>query len=230
MQNTAAGDVELVALHSRPSAHAQGDVRLQLLHEPITQLATGDVLAVLTGEGRIVDAEDHLQRRLVNRDRRQGDGFSGSARVSPMWISAMPTTARQISPAATSSVSFRPRRSKVQLLHLFVAAPDLTIDASEQGDALALLDLAGEDAADADAADVIAHSRLTTSICKGASLSTSGGGDTLLMMTSNSGAQVLSRDAQVVGSDAITTGGIDRWEIERGVVGVQFDEQVEDAV
>src|SRR5204863_6286562 len=42
--------------------------------------------------------------------------------------------------------------------------------------------------------------------------------------------QVLRRDAQVGGGNPLPAGGVDHGEIERGVVGVQFDEQVVDFV
>src|SRR5207245_9744254 len=74
VQQAAAGDVELVlalgAWHD-----AQGDVGLQLLHQAVAQLPAGDVIAVLTGKGRVVDAEDHVERRFVHLDGRQRDGI-----------------------------------------------------------------------------------------------------------------------------------------------------------
>ena len=52
--------------------HAHGDIALQLLIEPVAQFPAGERLAFLAGEGRIVDAEHHVERRLVDGDRRQG--------------------------------------------------------------------------------------------------------------------------------------------------------------
>ena len=110
MQQTAAGDVELVALHL-VGRHAQGDVGFQLLHQPIAQLPAGDIGAVLTDERRIVDAEEHLQRRLIDGDRRQGDRVvevgDGVADVHALDADHGADVA-----GATSSVSMRPRRSK----------------------------------------------------------------------------------------------------------------------
>ena len=70
---------------------------------------------------------------------------------------------------------------------------------------------------------------MTTSICSGASGSTSGGG-TCFEDRVEERLQVRRRDGQVGGGDALPAGGVDRREVERGVVGVQFDEQVEDLV
>ena len=42
--------------------------------------------------------------------------------------------------------------------------------------------------------------------------------------------KILGRDRQVGGGDALAAGGVDDREVERGVVGVQLDEQVEDGV
>ena len=52
------------------SSHADRDVADQLLVEAIAQVARGDVLAFAAGERRGVDAEDHRDGRLVDRDRR----------------------------------------------------------------------------------------------------------------------------------------------------------------
>ncbi len=80
-------------------------------------------------------------------------GLSKSAMVSPMSTPSRPTTA-QMSPAATSSVSTRPRRSKTYSWATVssMRRPSCLSSAI----ALALADLAGDHPADGDAADVIA--------------------------------------------------------------------------
>ena len=72
VQQAAAGDEELVAAFlARP--HAQGNIRFQLLHQTLAQLPAGDVRSRLADERRIVDAEEHVKRRFIHVDRRQGD-------------------------------------------------------------------------------------------------------------------------------------------------------------
>ena len=49
---------------------AEGDVALQLLLEPQLQVLAGDVLAFAADEWRRIDAEHHLNRRLIDRHAR----------------------------------------------------------------------------------------------------------------------------------------------------------------
>ncbi len=66
MQFAAAADLERVGcLRLR---HAQRDVRIQFAPQPVAQLARREILAVLAGERRRVDAEEHRDGRLVDGD------------------------------------------------------------------------------------------------------------------------------------------------------------------
>ena len=64
VQDAAAGDGKL--LGADDGFDAQRDVLLQFLHQPLAEVAAGEILALLAGQGRGVDAEGHLQRRLIN--------------------------------------------------------------------------------------------------------------------------------------------------------------------
>ena len=123
--------------------------------EPIAQVARRDVLAVAAGHRRRVDAEDHRHGRLVDRDRRNGArGAPGSAIVSPIVMSSMP--ARQtMSPAAASldlDALQAVEREQLGDLRLLDAAVEL-----EHRHRVVQLDRAVEDAADGDAAEVVAR-------------------------------------------------------------------------
>jgi hypothetical protein len=76
------------------------------------------LVALAAGERRRVDPDRHRERRLVDRDRRQRRGSSGSASVSPIVTSGMPATA-MISPGP-GLVRLDPveRLGHVQLGHL----------------------------------------------------------------------------------------------------------------
>src|SRR5260370_15088538 len=74
VQQAAAGDVELLALLGAGD-DAQGDIGFQLSHKAIAQLPAGDIGPFLAGKRRIVDAEVHVQGRLVDLDGRQGHGL-----------------------------------------------------------------------------------------------------------------------------------------------------------
>ena len=69
---TAAGDAQRVG--GAGVFDAQGDVGLKLAVEAVADVAAGDVLAVLAGEGGIVDGEDHVEGGLVDVDEGQGFG------------------------------------------------------------------------------------------------------------------------------------------------------------
>ena len=60
---------------SRPSVSStrKGDVRLQLAVEPFAKVAGGEELPSSPVSGRVVDREQHAQRRLVDLDPGQGD-------------------------------------------------------------------------------------------------------------------------------------------------------------
>ena len=103
-KQAAAGDDEL-ALAASPGRTRRATFDSSSLSSRSRSSPAGERLAVLPGERRVVDAEHHVQRRLV-------DGRSAAGRrrcrsrqmVSPMSTSSSPTTA-QMSPAATSSTS-----------------------------------------------------------------------------------------------------------------------------
>ena len=69
-----AGDDERVAVVA--GLDPQGHVRLELALEPIVQVPRGEILA-LAGQRRVVDGEEHRERRLVDLDPRQGDRLIG---------------------------------------------------------------------------------------------------------------------------------------------------------
>ena len=71
------GQVQFAATHHFEDAvfvgvaHLECDVRLQLAVEPVADLPAGDELAFATRERRVVDAEVHGQRGLVDLQHRQ---------------------------------------------------------------------------------------------------------------------------------------------------------------
>ena len=151
MQFAAAADLERVgAVGVRD---AQRDVRFELAHQPVADLARGEVLALAPGERRGVDHEEHRDGRFVDRDRGDALGDAASAIVSPMLRPSMPET-QTMSPAEASSTSMRSRPWNVEQLREPQAALDLAV-VRDLGDRRVDSRAAAEDAADADASDVL---------------------------------------------------------------------------
>src|SRR5262249_45285103 len=225
VQEAATRDMKLVAF-LLVGPHPQGDVGLQLLHQPVAELTAGDVGAVLAGEGRVVDAEDHLQRRLVHPDRRQrhrvveiGDGVANIDLVQ----------ADHGADVARVDLRRLGAGKPVKGVELLDGAVDALAVVLEQGDALGLADLARDDTADGNAADIVAVvQRDDQHLQRPVRL------DLWRRNVFQNGVvervNILRRDGQVGGGDAVAAGGVDGREVEGGVVGVQFDEQVEDPV
>ena len=69
LQFAAAGDVEGIRFSRR--RHLDGDVALGLLQQPVADDAALHLVAFLTGERAVVDAEGHRQRRRIDRLRGQ---------------------------------------------------------------------------------------------------------------------------------------------------------------
>jgi hypothetical protein len=131
----------------------KGHVALELAHQPVAQLPARQRCAVLAGEGRIVDTEHHVERRLVHRQRRQGDGL---LRVGDGVADVHLVQPNHGADVAGGQLRHLAAAEAVELQHLHHRVVDALAVALEQGHALALADLAGHDAADADAADVLA--------------------------------------------------------------------------
>ena len=55
--------------------HAQRHVALQLVKEALADLTAGHKAALATREGAVIDPENHAHRRVLDLDRRQGDGI-----------------------------------------------------------------------------------------------------------------------------------------------------------
>ena len=74
------GEVQLAAARDLDAVgppqvfDAQRDVDAQLALEAVLDLAQGHGAAVLAGERAVVDQEEHADRRLLDLERRQGDG------------------------------------------------------------------------------------------------------------------------------------------------------------
>ena len=90
--------VQLAAAHHLEDAVLVGvaapcsaTLRLQLAVEPVADLPAGDELAFAAGERRVVDAEVHRQRRLVDlAASAAASGPRGSVSVTPMPMPSMP--------------------------------------------------------------------------------------------------------------------------------------------
>ncbi len=99
MQLAATGDGQNVGVVSL--LHAQADVCLQLAQEPLTQLARRHETPLAPGKRRGVDAEGHLDRRLL-----YGHGMAKPrARSPPAIVSLIATSGSPVratmSPAST---------------------------------------------------------------------------------------------------------------------------------
>ncbi len=225
MQQSSAGDVKLVAL-LLVGRDAQGDVGLQLLEQPFAQLPAGDVNSILAGERRIVDAEDHLQRRLVHLDRRQGDGLvevgDGVADVHVLQADH----GADVAGADLVRLDAPEAIEDVELGDGVVDAPAVRL---EMGDALALLDLAGEHPADGDAANVIAVVQRDDQHLQGG-VQIDVRRRHVLQNGVEQRPEVGALDVGIGRGDAVAAGGVNGREVQRGIVSVQLDEQIEDAV
>jgi hypothetical protein len=108
--------VQLAAAHDLEDAvlvgvaHLERDVRLQLAVEAVPDLPAGDELAFAAGERRVVDAEVHRQRRLVDLSIGSGSGRSRSVSVTPTPMPSMPLM-RTMSPGPASVACWRSRPS-----------------------------------------------------------------------------------------------------------------------
>ena len=98
-----------------------------------------------------------------------------------------------------------------------------------QGDALILADLAGGDAADGDAADVVAPIERNRQHLQGGVQFHIGRRHGFQDRIEKRG-EIDRFDAQVGRRDPLTSGRKDRGKLQRGVVGIQFHEQIEDGV
>ena len=90
--------------------------------------------------------------------------------------------------------------------------------------------LPANDVADADAADVIAVIERHDQHLQRRVRLDLGRRHVLAKWRRTAGGCRCAGHCQVGGGDALAAGGVDRREIQRGVVGVQLDEQIEDAV
>ena len=138
---------------SSVSLHLQRDVALQLALEPVADLPAGDELAFAAGERRVVDAEVHRQRRLVDAAASAAaPGCSRSVSVTPMPMSSMPLISTMSpGPASVGLLALQ----ALELQHLVDARLDRrAVGAAVHRHVLHRLQRALVDAADADAADV----------------------------------------------------------------------------
>src|SRR5579875_2192798 len=152
MQQATTSDMKLISLLF-VWCNAQGHIRFQLFEEPFTQLSARHKGPVLAGKRRIIDTENHLERRFVHLDWRQGHRMLGvSDGVADMHI-LQTNYCAQIAGADLIGLHAAQSIEDVKLGNGIV---DTAAICFEQGDALALLDLASEDAANSDATNVIA--------------------------------------------------------------------------
>ncbi len=152
MQFAAAADLERIGAIGL--ADAQRDVRFEFPHQPLADLPRREVLAVAPRERRRVDAEEHRDRRLVD-----GDGADGLRRVR---IGERVADVEALDAGDADDVA---RRRLVDLDPLQAGeCEQLRQPVPEFGRAAVVLDLrdrrvdlraAAENAADADAADVL---------------------------------------------------------------------------
>src|SRR5205085_1315741 len=127
----------------------QGDVGLQLLHQPLAEVAAGDVLALAAGEGRVVDAEHHGQRRRLDVG---GLERLGVEEVADAVGDVDRVEADQRDDVSGGGLVDGLAAQSVEHLDLLgLGLHDLAI-ALDDADLLAALDAAVVDAADADAA------------------------------------------------------------------------------
>ena len=141
VQQAAAGDVELVAL-VLVGRHAQGDVRFQLLHQPIAQLPAGDVLCLpgrQNGESLMRKIMSSVGSSTVIGGR--ATALSKSAMVSPMSTLLQADHGADVAGADLVGLGAAQAVEDVELRDRVVDALAVVL---EQGDALALADLAGE--------------------------------------------------------------------------------------
>ncbi len=225
MQQSAAGDDEFVDA-AFVGFHPQRDVFFQFVHEPFAKLAAGDILPVAAHVWRIIDAEEHVKRRFVDADRRQRrtvfDVHNAIADVHAFDADhggdVTRAEFRAFGPA--QAIEFE------QLLDVRLAALAVALN---QGDALVLTNLAGEDSADADATDEFAvvdrhhlHLQRRAEIDVGT-----------WHLVENGFVKRLEIDRfliEVQRGHAVASRGVNGRKIKRLVVGVEFNEEVEDQV
>ncbi len=151
MQFAPAGDLE--GIGAVRVLHPQGHVVLQLLHEPLPDAPALGVLAVLAGEGAVVDHEHHRDGGLVDIHVRQGLGVVRGRRWSrPPGCPGCPP-GPTISPGGgLGEVDPGQPLEAVEHGHPVVLHGAVAL---HQGHLLAHLDLAVDDPADADLAHEI---------------------------------------------------------------------------
>ena len=156
-----------------------------LLVEPLLDLARGDVLSFAARERRRVDAEDHRDRRLVDVERGSGCGVSTLVmRVAD--VDVVDAGQATISPAAASvtSTRFRPSNTKSSVTRVFSSD---AVELRRRATTRRLLTRAVEDAADGEAADVLARSRGWRRAAAATSSGSPLGGGMCSTIASNSG-------------------------------------------
>jgi len=224
VQEAAARDMELVG--GVAGRDAERDIGLELAVEAFGDLPAGDELAFLAAERAVVDAEDHVERRLVDLHARHRQRVVGVADGVADVDLAEALDGAQI--ACSDLVGFAAREA-LEAVHLQDARlADAAVGAADR-DLRAALEDAAVDAADADASDIVAPREVRDQHLERTVL--------VGVRRRNTLDDFLEEliDALVAGVDvargpAVAARRVDDREVERVVVGAEVDEQVEHLV